>query len=268
VIGSAQRFVAAAARSYVMRFPVARGKGFVIRTIAPRLALEHREFDAVVPGGGIVALRWDEVVGRHVLRHGSFEEAEVETARACLATRDVAIDVGANVGLIAIPLALAVGPLGRVVAVEPLPENVERLERNIRRNNLDNVTVVAAAAGPDDGELELNVAADPAFASAGAVTKYRATGTLTVPCRRLDSLWRELGHPQVALVKIDVEGAELGVLDGAVELLHASRPVVLVEADIGEAADAVASHLESAGYVEATPAGFSAVNHLFRPSPT
>jgi FkbM family methyltransferase len=265
VIHAAQRLTAAAARRYVVSFPIARGKGIVLRRIAPKLPVEDREFDAAVPGGGIVVLRWDEVVGRHVLRHGNFAQAEVETARACLQPGDVAVDVGANVGLFTVPLALAVGPGGRVLAVEPLPENVERLETNLHRNGLGNVTVVSAAAGSQDGAVQLQVAADSAFSSVAAVTKYRVVGALRVPCRRLDSLWDELGRPRVALVKIDVEGAELSVLDGAQEMLRSSRPTLLVEADPGAAADALAARLGEAGYVRVTPAGFGGENHLFRP---
>lgn len=265
MIRAAQRLTAAAARWYVISFPLARGKGIVLRQVAPRLPVEDREFDAPVAGGGVVVLRWDEVVGRHVLRHGSFEQPEVKTARACLQPGDVAVDVGANVGLLTVPLALAVGPGGRVLAVEPLPENVERLERNVHRNGIGNVTVVSAAAGAEDGEVQLQVAADSAFSSVEPVTKYRVSGALRVPCRRLDSLWDELGRPRVALVKIDVEGAELSVLDGAQELLRTSRPVLLVEADPGVAADALAARLGEAGYVRATPPGFGRENHLFRP---
>jgi len=259
----AQRLVAGAARAYVVRFPIARGKGFVVRTVAPRLPVEDREFEAAVPGGGTVVLRWDEVVGRHVLRHRGFELPEVTAARARISPGDVVLDVGANVGLVTIPLALAAGATGRVIAVEPLHENIERLERNVEANGLSNVTVVEAAAGVEDGEIELNVAGDPAFASIDTITKHRATGTRIVTCRGLDSLWAEFGRPRVALVKVDVEGAELLVLDGAAELLRTCRPVLLVEADPGDAAAAVAAHL--ADYAETTPAGFSPVNHLFEP---
>jgi FkbM family methyltransferase len=265
VIRSAQRLTAAVARRYVIGFPVARGKGVVLRKVAPKLPVEDREFEAAVPGGGVVVLRWDEVVGRHVLRHGTFEQPEVEAACACLQPGDVAVDVGANVGLLTVPLALAVGPAGRVLAVEPLPANVERLEDNVRRNQLGNVTVVSAAAGAKDGQVQLQVAADPAFSSVTVVTKYRVAGAMQVPCRRLDSLWKELGRPRIALLKIDVEGGELSVLDGARELLQSSRPVLLVEADPGAAADALAARLAEAGYVRATPAGFGRENHLFRP---
>ncbi|HTZ07009.1 MAG TPA: FkbM family methyltransferase [Gaiellaceae bacterium] len=254
-----RRLVAGVARAYVVRFPLARGKGFVVGSVAPRLPVEDREFEAAVPGGTVV-LRWDEASGRRVLREGAYELAEVEAARRVLAPGDTAIDVGANVGLFTIPLATAAG---HVVAVEPLAENVERLVANVSRNSLDNVTVVDASAGDTDGTIELTVAADPAFGSVGEVTKHHAAGTRAVRSIRIDSLWAELGCPPVAFLKIDVEGAELRVLDGASELLRTCRPVLLVEADPGDAAAAVAAHLS--GYTETTPAGFSPVNHLFEP---
>lgn len=67
-------------------------------------------------------------------------------------------------------------------------------------------------------------------------------------------------------MKIDVEGAELAVIYGAQELLRTSRPTLLIEADPEPAAAAVTARLEEAGYVLATPAGFSPVNRLFRPA--
>src|SRR5919204_279974 len=63
-----------------------------------------------------------------VLLTGSFERAEIDVARTHAIAGTTAIDVGANVGIFAVPLALAVGPQGRVIAVEPSPENVEQLE--------------------------------------------------------------------------------------------------------------------------------------------
>jgi FkbM family methyltransferase len=243
-----------------MRFPLARGKGVVLRRLVRFLPIELREFEAQVPGGGRVTVRWDEVVGRKLLREGSFERVEIDTMVANLTAEGTAVDVGANVGLVTIPLALTAG---RVIAVEPLAQNVERLRENVRRNALTNVVVVEAAAGAGDGSSILHSAADPAFGSLREVVKYRASADIEVRLRSLDSLWRELDRPVVELVKIDVEGAELDVLEGGRVLLETCGPVVLVEASRGVAADAVHELLSGLGYVEATPAGFSDENHLF-----
>lgn len=243
-----------------MRFPLASGKGVVLRHLVRLLPVELREFEVDVPGGGRVNVRWDEVLGRKLLREGSFERAEIAAMLEKVSPDGTVVDVGANVGLVTIPLALAAA---RVIAVEPLPQNIERLRDNVRRNALTNVVVIEAAAGAADGSAVLHSAADPAFGSLHEVVKYRASGDVEVRLRSLDSLWRELKQPAVELVKIDVEGAELAVLEGGRELLETCGPVLLVEADRGAAVDAVHELLAALGYDEATPTGFSAGNHLF-----
>lgn len=256
--------IARLVRGYVLRFPVARGKGVVLRHVVPLLPERDREFEFTT-GGGNIAVGWDEAVGRHILREGSFEPAELAAALSCVRPGDNVIDVGANIGLFTVPLGLAVAPGGMVVAIEPLPANTRRLGANVAQNDLDTVHIVEAAVGKADGRATLHTARDPAFASLREIVKYRASGDLDVALRSLDSLWSELGRPAVALVKIDVEGAELDVLEGARELLATARPVLLIEADPGAAADTVRATLDIAGYAEATLPGFSRENHLFRP---
>jgi len=215
-----------------------------------------------VPGGGTVVLRWDEAAGRQVLRYGGYEEPELAAARACVRPGDLVIDVGANVGLFTIPLAYAVGPTGRVIAIEALRDNVDRLIGNVRRNGLENVDVVAKAAGASDGTSAFHLARDAAFGSLEGVEKHAAAGVIRVDTVRLDTLWVKLGRPRVALVKIDVEGAELSVVDGAPELLQMSRPIVISESDAG--AKALEARLRELGYTRATPPEFSPLNHMFR----
>ena len=247
-------------RAYVMHFPLARGKGVVLRNLVRFLPIKLREFEASVPGGGRVTVRWDEVVGRKLLREGSFERAEVDVMLRSLSPEGTVVDVGANIGLVTIPLALAAA---HVIAVEPLPQNIDRLRENVRRNALSNVTVVEAAAGAADGTAVLHSAADPAFGSLHDLVKYRPSGNIEVRLRSLDSLWHELMRPAVELVKIDVEGAELEVLEGGRELLETCRPVLLVEIGRTDAVAAVHGLLSALGYDEVTPIGFSAENHLF-----
>jgi len=242
-----------------MHFPLARGKGFVLRHVVRLLPVELREVEVEVPPGGRVRARWDEVIGRKLLRDGSFERAEIGAMLGTVTAQSTVIDVGANVGLVTIPLALATA---RVIAVEPLPQNIEQLRGNVRRNDLTNVVVVEAAAGAADGTAVLHSAADPAFGSLHEVVKYRAAGDLEVTLRSLDSLWEELGRPVVGLVKIDVEGAEVEVLEGGRELLSACGPAVLVE--VGASGSAVRELLAALGYAETTPPGLSTENHLYR----
>jgi FkbM family methyltransferase len=259
------RPVAWLAKQYVVHSPVARGKGVVVRQLAPRLPLRYREFDAALPGGGVVVLRFDEWVGRHYLLHGSsFDPVELEFVRSALEPGATAIDVGANVGVYAITAALGVGPGGRVIAVEADDEYVPRLRANLERNRLENVEVVAAAAGEVDGEAQLIIAADRAFSSLKPLVAYRGTGaTRKVPVKRLDTIWREAGEPDVRFLKVDVEGAEVEVIAGAQRLLENCRPTLIVEVSERTEPD-VRGLLAALGYRDVTPPGFDPANRAYR----
>ncbi len=254
------------ARQYVVHSPVQRGKGVIVRSVAPRLPLRYRELDASLPGGGTVRLRWDEWLGRHYLLHGSaFDPVELELVRASVRSGSWAIDAGANVGVYTITAALAGA---RVLAVEADADYVPRLRDNLARNRIADADVVVAAAGDADGEVELNVADDRSFSSIKQVESYAASGlTRTVPLRRLDTLWAERGEPDVSFVKIDVEGAEVDVLRGASRLLDRCRPALIVEVRPGSTEPEVRRLLEPLGYRDVTPSGFDAANRAYTLAP-
>jgi FkbM family methyltransferase len=127
---------------------------------------------------------------------------------------DVVIDVGANIGLYSLLAASRTGS-GRVIALEPHPVAADRLRENVALNSLQNVEVLAAAAGAEPGSAQLTANLDTVnhIVPGGAVV-----GTIRVPVCTLDSLV-DAGE-QVALVKLDAEGFESAVLAGAGELLR------------------------------------------------
>jgi FkbM family methyltransferase len=128
-------------------------------------------------------------------------------------------DVGANVGAYTSRFLDRAGPEGRVIAFEPVPANVEQLRRLAPAPRL---TVVPAALGATNAELTLVVSGqDGETSHIGA-----GPGALTVDARRGDSLVEE-GLPSPDIVKIDVEGFEGDVLDGAPVALHGARGVVI-----------------------------------------
>jgi FkbM family methyltransferase len=252
------------AKEYMLHFPVARGKGVVVRNLTPRLPVRFREFEAEL-SPGVIVLRFDEWVGRHYLQNGSFDPVELEFLHDALAPGAVAIDVGANVGVYTVAAALRVGEGGRVLAVEADREYVPRLEANLERNGIENVTVLALAAGGADGPVELTIAADRAFSSIKPLVSYRGAGiTRTVEQRRLDTIWTDAGSPNVAFVKIDVEGAEVEVISGADRLLEQCHPALIVEVTPDTTEPEVRRRLAAFGYADVTPAGFSTANRAYR----
>jgi FkbM family methyltransferase len=134
-------------------------------------------------------------------------------------------DVGANHGYFTLLLAALVGGEGRVFAVEPNPRLVDLLGRTVRVNGFsDRVTLLPYAAAAGRGESELRV--PRGFSGDGSIVLQRpgAFASCRVPRRRLDEL---IGAP-VDFLKIDVEGADYDVLDGAAGLLAPDRPAAVL----------------------------------------
>lgn len=155
--------------------------------------------------------------------------------RPFVADDAVCLDVGANIGLYSLALS-ALAPRGRVFAFEPSPGSFEYLERNVEANGLANVESFQLALG-DQADATVHFHDIPFF-TAGSFTvdddsfltsEVLGSSYFEAPATTLDSFVAEHGIERVDLVKIDVEGAELSVLDGAKETLSALRPKVVLE---------------------------------------
>ena len=136
-----------------------------------------------------------------------------------------AIDVGAHRGDV-LALLVRLSPAGWHVAVEPIPELAERLKAEF-----PGVTVHSAAVGDSTGTADFQwVVTNPAFSGLKRRPDLRPEETVrgvSVPVKRIDDLVPP--GTSIAVLKIDVEGGELGVLRGAARVLAESRPWVLLE---------------------------------------
>jgi FkbM family methyltransferase len=135
-------------------------------------------------------------------------------------------DIGAHYGFFAGLAARLVAPGGRVVALEPVPENFERLLETVSRNHLHNIDPRRSAVGQTVGKVVLERGDSTTMWSVGSNPDLE--GTLTVPCTTLDVLMAESAQPP-DVVKIDVEGAELSVIRGGRRLFSEHRPILVVE---------------------------------------
>lgn len=137
------------------------------------------------------------------------------------------IDVGANIGYNTVHAARLAGAEGRVVAVEPTPDNLRVLRHNVAAAKLDNVVVAPVAAGRAAATRELFVRGSvSAVNSLFPQSCYaEVTEVLRVPVLPLD----QLVEGEAAVVKIDVEGGELDVLEGMPRLLRAAHVALIVE---------------------------------------
>jgi FkbM family methyltransferase len=142
-----------------------------------------------------------------------YNVTELDFLRACTPAGGVVVDIGANVGTYAMPLARHVGIDGRVIAIEPHPVTHGRLAFNKLASRFSQVTLVPAAAGAADGELLIET--DGGNLGASHVVTGAGTGAaIKVPSRRLQRILDDAGISHVDALKIDVEGYEDRVLTG------------------------------------------------------
>ena len=159
-----------------------------------------------------------------------YEWREVQLIRRLVKAGDTALDIGANIGYYSLKLSQVVEPRGTVHAFEPDPTNLEILRRNIGLNSLSNVKVHGFALANFEGPAWLYRSKQNTGDYALSPRSGPAEVPVQVICRRLDSLSEEISEPP-SILKIDVQGFEPAVLEGAQRSLNEwqPRPSLLVE---------------------------------------
>jgi FkbM family methyltransferase len=174
----------------------------------------------------------DDVCGDAVFS-GSFEVSERRFVQGFLKPGMTVVDIGAHHGFYTMLAAKMVGPTGRVMSFEPSPRERERLLVHLRLNRiLDRVSVFPIALGREAAESTLYVVVgrDTGCNSLRSPAVTEPTQTVQVSVTSLDTFLAHQNVARVDFIKMDVEGAELGVLEGAEELLgRRQRPVILTE---------------------------------------
>ena len=194
----------------------------------------------------------DQYIRQAIERTGEYSGGEIDLYEAILRPGDVAIDVGANVGIFSIAIGRAVGPSGRVLAFEPQPPIFEFLQRNLATNGLSQVEARRAIVAAADGEGEfVDLHSLPPgrpfnFGSVHLSSRPFSGygGTVATPMLRIDSL----GLERCDFMKIDVEGAEALVVAGALRTVAACRPLLSVECDRPDQMAIVVDALLNRGY--------------------
>src|SRR5687768_6709083 len=169
------------------------------------------------------------------------------------------LDIGGNIGAVATHLGRKVGPSGRVHVFEPVPGLRERLKKNLARNRVDSVVNVhPLALSNETGEARLAIAGVDAdnqgLASLVATTNDRLTATLTVPTMTLDEFATAQDFTRIDFVKMDIQGAEILLLEGGQRTLRTLRPDLILEvspqdmAGIGKTSRDLLAAIAECGY--------------------
>jgi FkbM family methyltransferase len=148
---------------------------------------------------------------RGALFNPDYNIEELDFLRTHTPAGGVFVDVGANVGTYAMPMARHVGDNGTVIAVEPHPVTHARLAFNNAASRFSRVKLVAAAAGASDGELMIETDGDNLGAShivTGDISAKAINKAIRVPSLRLQRILEQAGVAHVDALKIDIEGYE------------------------------------------------------------
>jgi len=219
------------------RYPFLSGAGSIANSGSFRKLMPDVRVDVWCPlHGGQLLAPLDDYVGRAAFYMGDLDPKLTAIASRVLRPGDVALDIGANLGVMTVLFSRLVGPAGRVLAFEPNPRVLDRTRQTTAK--LSNVRLCEFALGPRPDTLQLvappeNLGLGSLVASndrqeAGHWTFGANAERVTVPVERLDDVLAREGVNAVRLVKMDVEGFEPQVLRGAERCLREIRPQVIL----------------------------------------
>ena len=179
----------------------------------------------------------DDTLFCDIRNRGSWHEFDLPYIGEMIASDDVCFDLGANIGMATLALATLV-PKGHVYAFEASPETALALQKTVQKNALSNVTVANAVVGRGSETVKFfdipEVRTSGHYVPADTPRKVapfpqQAFQVVMANTKSVDQLVDEYKLGRLDVIKIDVEGAELDVLQGATETLNRFSPLVLME---------------------------------------
>ena len=175
----------------------------------------------------------DDFVGRCIYFTGNYDRKISSLCRRIVRPGDTVLDIGANMGVVALHLARLVGPNGVVHAFEPNPRMAELLTQSASKNGFENIRLHSTALGSSSAVLELHIPRDNAGQGSFIYHKDDFDHFVVhAPVCTLTEIVKELRINAIRLIKIDVEGFENEVLLGGKDVLNTLRPeFILLEAN-------------------------------------
>jgi FkbM family methyltransferase len=173
----------------------------------------------------------NEDVGRQVAVLGRYERRDSRFMQSHIRDNDICFDVGANVGYYSILMAKAASA-GRVYAFEPVPINYHIICLNALLNDCSHIVVSQFAVGARECAVDFSQSTDGAFSSLIPVGRKKEACSFKTRMRTLDAFVAENKLGKIDIMKVDVEGAEMLVIEGGRDLLRnaSARPrVILME---------------------------------------
>lgn len=219
----------------IPRSPSGRLRELLIARMEPRLS--NQEFIAACAVANVrflLHVRGSDAVGRNLLLTGFVEYYTSRLISNLLRPNTTFLDIGANVGYFTVLAALR-QPSCRIVAIEPVPETFDRLDRNIALNRIQNVITVPQAVGDYIGTTVVRLGEDSGFSSIEVSSDEDSDQSigndrlLKVTITTVDDICERHDLKQIDLVKVDVEGYEEFVFRGMRRVISRNHPIIVTE---------------------------------------
>jgi FkbM family methyltransferase len=254
-------------RFWEIRWPFETGRGAVqsVMPLIERVGLIGPTRVEVEPGINI-GLNPHDLIAQYLLQTGVWEPDTWEIIDSHLPSDGTFIDVGAHIGYFSLKAAKKVGPGGRVVSIEPNPRTLIELNENLRQSGAKQAVVQPVACADRRTRLDLFLGPESNTGTASLARQNAARDpgqqveSVTVDAVPLDEILEGLNLSHVHVIKMDIEGAELIALRGAVKTLARYRPVLVLELieeqlhNMGASEAELVAFLNKAGYVRSQTA--------------
>lgn len=156
-----------------------------------------------------------------------FEKENLSFFQKIIRENFVILDVGANIGIYSIIAGKKVGKKGKIFAFEPADWAYERLKLNIEQNKLTNVHSIKSGVSNFNGHLPFYVCEDDSYNSLGSSPMMGTIGIKEIPVVTIDKFCKDNNLHIVDIIKVDTEGADYLVLQGAESLLKSENPPII-----------------------------------------
>jgi FkbM family methyltransferase len=236
--------------SRFLQFLVIRTRTYLKKYIYSNIDFinEIGEVEIKLKYAGKMRLVTSDYVDRWLFTGADFEPDTVKLIQKYLSKDDNFLDIGANIGYFSLIASQIVGKRGTVYSFEPTPETISRLHKNIRLNNLRNIQVIENAVSNQKGSVTFKIPSDKIRNSGRSSMRDIEENffEISVDTISIDLMMDSL--KKIALIKMDIEGAEGLALDGMKNLIKRDRPVIIMELSDG--------YLKQMGYSAEKVLGF------------
>ena len=173
----------------------------------------------------------NSVIFKRALQEGIYEHEILSFIIPLIRPHTEVFDIGANIGLIAIPLLASDNSI-KLVSVEASPNSLPFLKKtNSKSIDRDRWSIIDKAVSKEPGTIDFYLAGNEngAYDSINDTKRAAFIDKIEVECTTIDTIWNNRNRPNVSVIKSDIEGADLLALFGGSDCIQTCRPFIIIE---------------------------------------